>query len=49
MMEAFDLDTERWLSEREAATSGYLTETILWEQNNPRPQLSEYMKYQGQF
>jgi hypothetical protein len=49
MLEAFDIDTEVWKAEREAATSEYETELQEWESTHPRPQLGEYMKLQGRF
>jgi hypothetical protein len=49
MMEAYDVDTEAWLAERERATSEYPAEMKEWELSHPRPQLSEYMKLQGRF
>lgn len=49
MMDAYDTDVMVWLSEREAATSGYQSEMIEWELTHPRPLLSDYMKLQGAF
>jgi hypothetical protein len=49
MMDAYDTDVMVWLSEREAATSGYQSEIIEWELTHPRPLLSDYMKLQGAF
>jgi hypothetical protein len=49
MMDAFDLDTIVWMTEREAATSEYATEMVEWEREHPRPQLRDYMTLQGQF
>lgn len=48
-MDAFDLDTIVWLTEREAATSEYATEMAEWEQSHPRPRLKDYMTLQGHF
>jgi hypothetical protein len=44
MMEAFDLATEVWWNNAEAATLLYESEMAVYRQNNPVPHLSEFMK-----